>query len=373
MNFLIVTQAEHKRNDKGEIGGYAPYVREMNLWAKYVDKITIIAPLVKEPFGPVDIIYRHPSIRLVEIPEINFTSVKNILYALSCMPVIFYRIFREMIKADHIHLRCPGNIGLFGCLLQVFFPGKKKTAKYAGNWDWNSNQPKSYRFQQVILRNTFLTRNMQVLVYGHWPDATKNILPFFTATYSDADKVPVAGKVVGAGKPLRLLFVGVFTKNKQPLLSVQVAEALSKAGHLVELNMFGKGAEIEQVTDYVAKNGLQNIVLIHGNQGEAVVREYYKNSHFLVFVSKSEGWPKVVAESMFWGCVPITTRVSCVPEMLGDGQRGTLVEPELSTITSAIERYIQHPADYDMASQKGIEWSRQFTLDRFEKEIAKLL
>jgi glycosyltransferase involved in cell wall biosynthesis len=373
MNFLIVTHAEHKRNAAQQIGGYAPYVREMNIWAKHVDHITIVAPLLKEPFSPIDIVYEHPSITFVEIPEISYTSIKNILHACVQLPVIFGRIFTQMRKADHIHLRCPGSIGLIGCIVQMLFPWKKKTAKYAGNWDWKSSQPFSYRIQQLILRSTLLTYNIKVLVYGKWRDANRNILPFFTATYSEKDKEPEEQKSVSFSKPVNLIFVGAFTKGKQPLLAVKVAEAFAKAGVSVELNMFGEGAEMQEVKDYVSSARLENIVKIHGNQPEKLVREYYKKSHFLVFISKSEGWPKVVAESMFWGCVPITTRVSCVPEMLGEDERGALVEPNVDFILKAIVHYVQHSSFYESASTKGMTWSRQFTLERFETEIAKLV
>ena len=70
-------------------------------------------------------------------------------------------------------------MGLIGAIVNILFPNKQKTAKYAGNWDPKSKQPWSYRLQKWILSNTFLTKNMQVLVYGEWPNQTKNIKPFF--------------------------------------------------------------------------------------------------------------------------------------------------------------------------------------------------
>lgn len=373
MNFLIVTHAVHKKNEQREIGGYAPYVREMNLWAKHVDKITIIAPFVNESFGPIDIPYQHPSIQLIEIPSVNFTSAKTILYACLKLPRILFIIFQQIKKADHIHLRCPGNIGLLGCFAQILFPKKKKTAKYAGNWDWESKQPVTYRIQQRILNNTFLTRNMQVLVYGKWPGSSKNILPFFTATYSEKDIVPSPVRILELGKKIQLIFVGTLAKGKQPLLSIKAAEALLKAGYKIELNMFGEGEERVRLESYITENALEQFVILHGNQKAALVQEYYRNSHFLIFISKSEGWPKVVAESMFWGCVPITTKVSCVPEMVGNGERGTLVSDNLQDIVQALTAYLQNPTLYAPIALKGMDWSRQFTLERFEAEIKKLL
>lgn len=91
-----------------------------------------------------------------------------------------------MVQADYIHLRCPGNMGL-EALVQMLFPNKPKTAKYAGNWNPKSKQPWSYRLQKWILSYTFLTQNMQVLVYGEWSNQTKNSKLFFSDTYSEEE------------------------------------------------------------------------------------------------------------------------------------------------------------------------------------------
>jgi hypothetical protein len=42
------------------------------------------------------------------------------------------------------------------------------------------------------------------------------------------------------------------------------------------------------------------------NQPAAVVKKgRYENCHFLFLASQSEGWPKVVAEAMWHGCIPL--------------------------------------------------------------------
>ena len=46
------------------------------------------------------------------------------------IPVICIQIFKGMLWADHIHLRCPGNIALLGCFIQILFPFKPKTIIY---------------------------------------------------------------------------------------------------------------------------------------------------------------------------------------------------------------------------------------------------
>lgn len=372
--FLIVSHALHKI-DGNEIHSYSPYVREMNLWLKHVEKVTVVAPLEKGKPNALELAYEHPNIKLVPIPSIHFSSFKGFLLSSSFLPFIFWTIFREMWRSNHIHLRCPGNMGLIGCFVQMFYPWKKKTAKYAGNWDWKSRQPWSYRLQQLILRNRFLTHNMQVLVYGEWPDQTKNIKPFFTASYTEMDKLPVnldlkAGQLAAT---IRLVFVGTLTPNKRPLFCLEVVKLLKSKGYRIKMEFCGDGPQREILETYVADNDLMDSVMFYGNLPSETVKQVLQKSHFLLFASQSEGWPKAVAEAMWWGCVPITTSVSCVPQMLGNGNRGTLVNLDVQEAASVVLQYLETPTLYFQHGLNGMNWSRQYTLERFDSEIIKLL
>ena len=286
--------------------------------------------------------------------------------------------------ADHIHLRCPGNIGLIGCFVQILFPNKPKTAKYAGNWDPKAKQPWSYRMQKWLLSNSFLTKNMKVLVYGEWPNQTKNIIPFFTASYSEEEindhyhhaELNSERAVTERNRneiEVNFIFVGALTKGKQPLLSIAVIQKLKENGHQVQLNIFGEGPERSIIEKYVSEYKLVHEVILHGNCDKETIKKAYQTAHFLLFISQSEGWPKVVAEAMFWGCLPITSKVSCIPFMLANGERGALVNTNADEIVAVIEKYLQHPETYIQQSTKAKEWSRQFTLEKFKKEIGKLI
>lgn len=276
-----------------------------------------------------------------------------------------------MKNADHIHLRCPGNIGLLGCLVQILFPAKPKTAKYAGNWDLNAKQPLSYRFQKWILSNTFLTKNIQVLVYGEWENSTKNIKPFFTASYFEKDKIEVKPREL-EGK-ISFLFVGTLSKGKQPLYTIKLVEQLYKNGNDIQLTLYGEGNERAMLEDYISESKLENVVFLKGNQNQEVIKKAYLENHFVVLPSLSEGWPKVVAEGMFWGCLPIASKVSCVPNMLENGKRGLLLDLKLDQDVQSIQSILNDTGLYQDKVNKAIQWSRQFTMDVFEDEIKLLL
>ena len=372
MKFLVITHVLHKKSGD-RLFAYAPYVREMNLWAKHVGTMVVIGPMEAGEPQAIDLDYAPENLQFIPVPGLNFSSFSLAIRSMMQLPGIVLTIAKAMRQADHLHLRCPGNMGLIGCFLQILFPGKQKTAKYAGNWDFRTKQPWSYRLQQRLLRNTFLTRHMTALVYGKWPDQSRNILPFFTASYRESDITDTPPRALGKTQPIRLIFVGTLTENKRPALAVATTALLKTKGYQVHLDLYGDGIQKAALQQIIAANNLQREVELHGNVGASHLEKAYQRAHFLLFASRSEGWPKAVAEAMFWGCLPITTPVSCVPDMLGQGLRGHLVAPDAQEMASVVEAYVVEPEHYHSKCLAAMKWSRQYTLDFFETEIARIL
>ncbi|MFV8271440.1 glycosyltransferase [Flavobacterium sp. GT2N3] len=370
MKFAIITHVPHII-DKNNYFAYAPYVSEMNVWAKYVEELVVVAPVVKSKKTVVDTTYQHQNIQFIPIEGFDVLNLKGLFSAILKIPAISWNIFKVMQNADHIHLRCPGNVGLLGCLLQILFPNTPKTAKYAGNWDYTSKQPSTYKLQKWILNNSFLTRNMQVLVYGEWKGSSKNIKPFFTATYVEKDIVPIVPKKLN--EVIDFVYVGTLTKGKNPMYAIHLIENLYQKGYSVRLRIYGEGLERRSLEDYILIHQLETIISLKGNQTQEIVKKAYQESHFVILPSNSEGWPKAIAEGMFWGCVPLATPVSCVPFMLNQGKRGVLLAMDLEKDVEKVELILKNQADFDTKSEKASNWSRNYTLDVFEREIINLL
>ncbi|MFE3871870.1 glycosyltransferase [Flavobacterium sp. ZS1P70] len=370
MKFAIITHVPHIIKDNNYFA-YAPYVSEINVWAKYAEELVVVAPAVTTEITPVDKPYQHQNIQFIPIEGFDVLNLKGFFGTVLKMPKISRTIFKAMQNADHIHLRCPGNMGLLGCLIQILFPNTPKTAKYAGNWDPMSKQPWTYKLQQWILNNTFLTRNMQVLVYGDWEGSSKNIKPFFTATYQEIDKLPISKKEL-KGR-IAFVFVGTLAKGKNPLYAIQLVEFLSEKGYDVHLCLYGEGIERIRLEQYIIANQLEAVIELQGNQSKDTVKKAYQNSHFVVLPSESEGWPKAIAEGMFWGCIPLAMAVSCVPFMLDQGSRGILLAMDLEKDVVKLESLLNTQTDFDTKSRNASDWSRNYTMDVFEREIGDLL
>ncbi len=368
---LIVISSSPLVQKNNLYNAYSPYVKELEIWAKYSDEIAFFCPVWKEDNGLLISKINFPISKIFFAKEFNVKSFNNFIIAFLYSFFNFYKIFQSMIWADHIHLRCPGNIGLMGAIVQIFFPKKKKTTKYAGNWDPKSKQPLSYRLQKWILNNTFLTKNMQVLVYGEWESSSKNIKPFFTASYWEKEKLPIA--IRNFENLISFIFVGTLSTGKQPLYAVKLVEKIKERGYKVNLSIYGNGEEADSLKEYIFQNNLEKFIHLKGNHSQESIKKVYQESHFMILPSQSEGWPKVVAESMFWGCLPITTRVSCIENMLDNGNRGLLLKMNFNDDLEQIIAILNNQEAYDSKVRKSILWSRKYTLDLFETEIKNLL
>ncbi|WP_295182649.1 glycosyltransferase family 4 protein [uncultured Christiangramia sp.] len=368
MKFAIITYIEHSAF-KGNFFSYEPYISEMNIWLKHVDEVKVLAPKIERKPLPVEIAYSR-DLNFVEVSPLNFTKLRDALRSVVRLPGIVFEIFRIFREADHIHLRCPGNISLLGCIVQIFFPKKHKTVKYAGNWDPESDQPLSYRLQKWILNNRFLSRNIKVLVYGKWKNQSDNIIPFFTASFSEEDIIPVSKEFDGT---LKFIFVGSLSEGKRPLIVIKLVEALISQGVDASLKLYGNGVLLEELEDYIKNSTFSEAISIEGFRNKKELKQRYRESHFLVLPSKSEGWPKAVAEAMFFGCIPIATNVSCVSWMMGEGERGVVIPADPDKAINIIIDKLKNRDTLKAMSAGAQKWSQQYTLERFKTEIRKFL
>lgn len=387
MKLLIISDAPILSNfDKRE--AYAPYVKEMDIWMQHASDVSFVCP-TKYGRKLLTQAFQRQDFKVQSLRRLEFHSALSAVISLITIPYQAIVLWNAMRKADHIHLRCPGNLALLACLIQITLPRKRKTVKYAGNFDPLAAQPLSYRWQKKILSNTKLTKNIDVLVYGEWPEQTKNIKPFFTATYSENDRGSFTKEFK---KPYQFIFVGTLSQNKNPQLLVELMEQLNKEGVAAHAHFYGDGPMMDELKKMA--NSHFTPCYFYGNQSSEVLKAAYEKAHFSFLASQSEGWPKAVAESMWYGCVPIATPVSCVPWMLGIGERlnnekesielekgfdlehigskGLIYTDKFQTILN-IKSLISNPAIMTVMSQNAEDWSQNYTIEKFEREIIKLV
>lgn len=123
----------------------------------------------------------------------------------------------------------------------------------------------------------------------------------------------------------RLLFVGRFCQQKQPVVMLEAAALLKQEGVSFHLDLIGDGELRTQVEAAIQRHGLEDHVTLHGTVDGAGVRDCILQSRAMVLPSSAEGLPVVLMESMALGRPVITTFIAAIPELVRQDVEGWLV------------------------------------------------
>src|SRR5450759_4705273 len=131
-NVIVVSHVVHYCSE-GCLFAYGPYAREIDVWADLFPKVVIAAPL-RHGSPPADCLaFTRSNISVFPVKETGGQSLKAKLVQVVCLPALIASLCKAMHKADAIHVRCPGNLGLLGVVLAPLF-SRRLVAKYAGQW-----------------------------------------------------------------------------------------------------------------------------------------------------------------------------------------------------------------------------------------------
>lgn len=152
--------------------------------------------------------------------------------------------------------------------------------------------------------------------------------------------------------PYRILSVGrlVLKKGYDDLL--RALKLLESDGIDFRFIHIGSGEMEGSIRQMVGELGLTDRVELLGTLPHNQVIEYYRNSHCFALACKvasngdRDGIPNVLVEAMATGLPVVTTRVSAIPELVNDGQTGTLVQPNDSEgLMHAMEQVLTRHAE----------------------------
>ena len=109
----------------------------------------------------------------------------------------------------------------------------------------------------------------------------------------------------------------------------------------------------------------------YGNLTQVELFEILKKSDCIILPSKSEGFPKVLAEAMNFGCIPIASNVGSISHYIKDGASGMIMnEISLNGLNEAWNNFlsIQNNEKQTIASN-GFEISQKFTFEKYVNNL----
>jgi glycosyltransferase involved in cell wall biosynthesis len=93
----------------------------------------------------------------------------------------------------------------------------------------------------------------------------------------------------------------------------------------------------------------------------------------LVLISKTEGWPKAVAEAMAFGVCCIGASEGFVPSMLAEGRGFTVPAGDSSALLSLLRELHGDSHRRVDTGNRAAEWARQYTLEGLRQALFVLL
>ncbi|MDC8000085.1 glycosyltransferase family 4 protein [Aequorivita todarodis] len=321
MKLAIISHTEHYKRPDGTIVGWGPTISEINHLAQDFEEIQHIAFLHPGPPPPSSLPYTSSNIKFVPLKPVGGKGIGAKLEVVLNIPKIITAVKKTLKQVDVFQLRTPTGIGVFLIPYLTLFSNKKGWYKYAGNWN-QENPPLGYALQRWMLKN----QKRKVTINGNWPTQPRHCLTFENPCLTSEEREE--GLQIVNSKtfvpPFTFCFVGRLEDAKGVQRIIEAFGALDNLAKIKTIHFIGDGEKKE-----FYKQQCENLklpVVFHGFLERQEVFGIYKNSHFILLPSDSEGFPKVIAEAMNYGCIPIVSDVSSIGQYVTD-DNGFLLNP----------------------------------------------
>src|SRR5258706_239269 len=263
---------------------------------------------------------------------------RSLLYRL--MPACFvlagmvaiWRLCRRA-RYDVIHVHWPLPLALFGWAAQRARPARLVTTFYGVELRWvKGTLPflkgflawAARRSDRVVAISNYTAGELRELV-----DVPIEVIPY-TTSLPDVAPVPVSAAQDGTGPGL---FVGRLVERKGVAHLIEAIARLGPAERAPRLEIVGEGPERPGLEALAQRLGVANRVVFRGKIPADELQASYARAAVCVLPSvldargDTEGLGVVLLEAMNHGTPVVASRVSGIPDIVGDGVSGLPVPP----------------------------------------------
>ena len=164
-------------------------------------------------------------------------------------------------------------------------------------------------------------------------------------------------------KDIDFIFIGRLIKLKQVDIIIDSFNRYTQKNN-VNKNLFiiGDGSERVALEKSVSKYNLKNQITFTGYQRN--VNDFLKRSKFILLASSIEGLPAVLIEGMMNGCIPITTNVGDIGDIVSE-ENGFLIDYSLNAEPEMlVERFVEL---FEKVMNIDTQILNQYSLNNIEK------
>lgn len=318
---------------------------------------------------------RRDGIRVIELPEMR--RAVSPFWDLMVLFRLWWIIRKENYDLVHCHSTKAGVIGRIAARLA----GVKKIVFTAHGWSVREDDHwllrVAYGFVEWMMSH--LTTTL-VCVCNHDAQLTSKwrLRTQVEVIYNGVELNPTVSdtKQVQASAPLVVGFVGRLAYPKDPLRFVNAAAAYrDKYGSSVpvKFQIIGDGPLLDQVKDLVAARKLGTTVEILGKRDDAV--NLMKDMAVVCLLTRREGLPLVVLESLSVGTPVVASAVGGISEVVQHNSCGLLVDDTAGPeeIAEAIHLLCSQPSRLQLMGKQGIaRVRRHFSISHMVKSYERV-
>jgi len=148
-----------------------------------------------------------------------------------------------------------------------------------------------------------------------------------------------------------IVSIGRLVPTKGHDVLIKACAKLADEGMLFRLQIVGSGPDEIELQKLAVASGIEKHVELKGALAFEDVLQTLENADVFALAPRllaghpPDGIPNVIAEAMALGIPVVTTRVSAIPELVSDGETGTLVEvDDIDAFAQALKTVLTTPA-----------------------------
>jgi glycosyltransferase involved in cell wall biosynthesis len=281
---------------------------------------------------------------------------------------LYYLIFRREIRVVHIHSASHKSFWRKRIFLYIGKLFNKKIILHIHGAEFKLF---AGRHRQSVCK-ALQSADAVVALSNSWKTFLEQECGCHNVTVVDniVDKpVETSTECVG-NKPCQLLFLGYLSKRKG-IYDLLEAIGENRVAYFGKIRLvIGGNGETEQVTDFIKRNNIDDIVDFKGYIEGDDKKRLLATSDIYILPSYNEGQPISILEAMSYGLPVISTKAGGIPEIIEDGVNGLLIDAgNKEQIRDAINKLIN---DKELRQSMGRCNATQVTA-HFPDEVSCIL
>ena len=293
---------------------------------------------------------------------------------LSILSRLFYylsTIARHAAQADHVHVPPPGDIPLLGMLVALALR-KRLIVRYCGSWTKTGRTTLANRVTRTLMRTFAGGRNVMLATGEADAPPARDIHWIFATGISEKELRQIEPIVTrGLSEPPQIAYVGRLSAEKGVANLIEAVALLERERFrpLPEITLIGDGPDRRDLTERVAKLGLQGRVRFAGQLDRLHLNAELDRADFCVQPSLSEGYSKAWLDAFSHGLPVLASEAGAARAVIGL-ERGWLVKPgDVRGLAEQLRRIMSKPQDWPALRRRCRAFVESRTLEAWTTEI----